>query len=114
MRHCVSDFLGKFRLGSDTGEDKEKRKGILNGSPVVQLSPEGEKWAYFKGTDFVAHLKRTKTEEMKGVNLWFVMKSIGVEQCRLRIGDKSEAVWRIRFDSVVRPDIPHTDFTPEI
>lgn len=106
------EFMRKIDLNSD-GTDISKRKDLYRGIPVVQVTPEG-KHVYFRGQDFTAWLKRQKCEELKGVNLWFSLKKVGVKHGRLRVEDKSPAVWYVAVDEEhkLKMDVP--DFTPEL
>jgi hypothetical protein len=55
----------------------------------------------FRAQDFVNYLKRTKSEELKGVNLWFAVKDIGVEHKRVRAGEENINIWYIPVKQVI-------------
>jgi hypothetical protein len=109
------DYIRKTDLSSE-GTDVADRKNLFRGIPVVQEDQDipGVRYVYFRGQDFVTHLKRSKTEELKGVNLWFALRKMGVQHGRLRVEDKAPSIWYIELDPEhqLRMSIP--DFTPEI
>jgi hypothetical protein len=107
------EFLRKCDLAS-TGEDTADRKALYRGIPVVQVDDDGVRHAYFRGQDFVQHLKRAKTEELKGVNLWFTLKQIGVKHGRFRVEDKTPSVWSVELTAEHHLKMTVPDFTPEI
>lgn len=99
MRDRLREFASKTDL-FNRGEDKEDRKALLRGLPVVQKH-EGERVVMFKGNDFVNYLKRTKAEELKGVNLWFAIKELGVMHTRLRAGEENINVYYLPVSQVI-------------
>lgn len=107
------DFLRKCDLNSE-GTDTADRKALFRGIPVVQADENGVRHVYFRGADFVTHLKRSKTEEMKGVNLWFALKQIGVQHGRFRVEDKTPSVWYVELTNEHQLKMVAPDFTPEI
>jgi hypothetical protein len=97
MNGVIRDRLREFAAKSDLmnrGENKEDRKALIRGLPVVQVM-DGERCVVFRGQDFVNYLKRTKSEELKGVNLWFALKDLGLQHCKMRAGDENINVWHI-------------------
>jgi hypothetical protein len=107
------DFLRKCDLNSP-GTDTAERKALYRGIPVVQVDDTDTRHVYFRGADFVQHLKRNKTEEMKGVNLWFVLKQLGVNHGRFRVEDKTPSVWSVELTDEHQLKMSVPDFTPEI
>ena len=100
IRDRLREFAAKTDLLS-RGEDKEERKALLRGLPIVQKH-EGERCIMFRGQDFVNYLKRTKSEELKGVSLWFAVREIGVGHARVRIGGKENInVWYLPIKQVL-------------
>ena len=55
----------------------------------------------FRSQDFINYLKRTKSEELKGGNLWFAVKDLGVAHSKIRAGESSINVWRVPVDVVL-------------
>lgn len=104
IRSRLREFASKADLTS-RGEDKSERKALLRGLPVVQVV-DGDRAVVFRGDDFVNFLKRTKSEELKGVNLWFAVKAIGCDHTRMRIpdtkGDANINVWFLPVKEVMR------------
>ena len=98
----LREFIQKADLTS-TGEDISKRSAILRGSPVVQVS-DGEKVVYFRGTDFKEYLKKTRSDELKGVDLWMHLKDHGVDHTKLRIGKGLHHVWYVKVKDVDLPE----------
>lgn len=108
IRDRLREFAAKTDL-TNRGEDTDDRKAWLRGLPAVQRY-EGERHVFFRGQDFVNYLKRTKSEELKGINLWFAVKDIGVQHTKLRAGDHNINVWYIPvkqvLESQMRPQGP--------
>lgn len=108
IRDRLREFAAKTDL-TNRGEDIEDRKAWLRGLPAVQKY-EGERCVFFRGQDFVNYLKRTKSEELKGINLWFAVKDIGVQHTKLRAGDHNINVWYLPvkqvLESQMRPQGP--------
>ncbi len=99
MRDRLREFAAKSDLMS-RGEDKSERKILLRGLPVVQIM-DGERCVCFRAQDFVNYLKRTKSEELKGVNLFFAIKEMGVRHGKFRAGDENINVWYLPVTEVV-------------
>lgn len=101
----VRDRLREFAAKADLlsrGEDKEERQALLRGLPVVQIQ-DGLRCVMFRGQDFVNYLKRTKSEELKGVNLWFAVRDLGVDHCRVRVGSENNInVWYLPVKEVMQ------------
>jgi hypothetical protein len=68
------------------------REALLRGQPVVQVL-EDKKCAAFRGPDFVAYLKYTKSEELRGTALWLALRKAGVKHGRMRINEKIVNIW---------------------
>jgi hypothetical protein len=99
VRLRLKEFAAKTDL-TNKGQDKEDRKVLLRGLPCVQ-DIDGERYVLFRGQDFINHLKRTKSEELKGINLWFAVKDLGTEHAKTRVGEQSINVWRIPVEIVI-------------
>lgn len=99
----IRDRLREFAAKTDLinrGEDTADRKALLRGLPVVQKYG-GERCVMFRANDFVNYLKRTKAEELKGVNLWFAIKEMGVEHTKIRAGDENINVYCLPVSQVL-------------
>jgi hypothetical protein len=99
MRERLREFAAKCDLVNDHGTDKEARKSLLRGLPCIQVV-DSDRCVVFRGQDFIAYLKRTRSEELKGVNLWFAVKDMGVRQGKMRIKDQLVNVWHIPVNMV--------------
>lgn len=102
IRERLREFASKTDLMSK-GTDKDDRKGLLRGLPVVQ-QVDGERCVVFRAQDFVNYLKRTKSEELKGVALWLAVKDLGTGHARMRIGGREGEnlnVWHLPVKAVV-------------
>ncbi len=97
VRYKLEEWLHKTDFDND-GTNTEDRLSLLRGVPIIQLV-KGERKIVFRGLDFVAHLKKTRSEELKGVNLWLALKDAGVEHGRMRIGDQIISVWLLGVDN---------------
>jgi hypothetical protein len=115
IRDRLREFCAKADL-ADRGDDKVARKGLLRGMPVVQKM-DGDRCIMFRGQDFINFLKRTKTEELKGVNLWFAVQELGVMHRKVRIGGEKDScnVWYLPVKTVIQDLAAEpVDFSTEI
>jgi len=102
IKSRLQEFLEKADLSSN-GTDTAERDLMERGLPVVQeLGTMGDRVVMFKGTQFINFLKRTKSEETKGADLWTIMRSIGVSHRRVRIGGNVRNVWLAPLDDYNR------------
>jgi TOTE conflict system primase-like protein len=100
IRERLREFASKADLTSK-GEDTDERRALLRGLPCVQVM-DGERMVVWRAQDFVNYLKRTKSEELKGVNLWFAIKDLGVGATKIRVGERDSArVWYVPVKEVV-------------
>lgn len=105
IRDRLRDFAAKTDL-VDKGEDVKSRGALLRGLPVVQKI-DGDRQVAFRAQDFINYLKRTRTEDLKGVNLWFAVKDLGVRHTKIRVGKHNINVWYIPVKEVyVEPPEP--------
>lgn len=101
IRDRLREFASKADLLSH-GESMEERKALLRGMPIVQKM-DGERCVLFRGQDFVNYLKRTKSEELKGINLWMAVQNLGVNHRKVRIGIKESCnVWYLPVHTVTQ------------
>jgi hypothetical protein len=103
----IRDRLREFAARTDLtsrGEDTADRKALLRGLPAVAVV-NGMRCVVFRGQDFVNYLKRNKSEELKGVDLWFAVKNIGTFSTKLRIPDVKQNgninVWCVPVEEVL-------------
>lgn len=114
IRTRLYEFFERTDLTSD-GTDKTEREALMFGSPVVQWhEPTNRRMVYFRGPDFIDYLKKNRSEEFKGTNLWMALRSVGVEHSRLRVGSKVISVWcaPLMDDDVV--ELSEPDMSPEL
>lgn len=69
-----------------------KKEDILRGVPTV-LKIGDELIIHFRGSDFIAFLKRKRAEEKKGANLWSILRTFGCGHKKIRIKDKVVQIW---------------------
>lgn len=112
VRERLREFAAKTDL-INRGEDVADRKALLRGMPVVQVY-DGERCVVFRAQDFIQYLKRTKSEELKGVNLWFAIKDIGVRSVKMRVGKNNINVWCIPVLEVLHDDIEPIEFKSDL
>ncbi len=98
VRLRLIEFIAKTDL-TNKGQNIEDRKMLMRGLPCVQEF-DGERYAVFRGQDFINYLKRTKSEELKGTNLWFAIKDLGTEYTKVRIGEQIINVWRVPVEVI--------------
>jgi hypothetical protein len=118
IRDRLREFAAKTDLTS-AGQDTEDRKALLRGLPVVAVV-DGDRCVVFRGQDFINYLKRTKSEELKGINLWLAVKNIGVFHNRMRPGKGATLspidVWCLPIKEVLAhlQPTPQKEFRSEI
>lgn len=112
LRTKLYDFLGRADLKA-TGGDESHRQALLLGNPVVQLM-HGQRRAFFRGQDFVDYLKKHRSEEMKGTNLWVAMKRIGVDHTRIRVNGTPTSVWFVPLGDDDIINLNSADMEPEL
>lgn len=109
VRERLREFASRVDM-TNRGQNTDDRRALLRGLPVIQ-EYEGERMVMFRAQDFINYLKRTKAEELKGVNMWFAIKDMGVGNTRLRVGDADFCrVWYLPVKEVLadhpRPEAP--------
>lgn len=117
IRARLREFAGKTDL-LNPGQNMEDRKALLRGLPIVQTY-NGDRCVMFRAEDFVNYLKRTRSEELKGVNLYFAVKEIGVGHTKLRAGTGKAPninVWYLPIKEVMRDsgEVEPTKFRTEL
>lgn len=105
-RERFREFAGRTNLRS-AGEDIDERKALLRGMPCV-VKIDGDRCVVFRAQDFQAYLKRNRSEDLKGVNLWFAMKNMGTFSTKMRAGESNINVWcmpikLLAFDIIEAP-----------
>ena len=99
IRQKLKEFASKTDL-ANRGEDTGDRKALTRGMPCVQVY-DGDRCVMFRAQDFVNFLKRTKSEELKGMNLWFAVRDMGCLHTKLRAGAHNINVWVIPVATVM-------------
>ena len=103
----LREFINRVDL-SEREPDPAERNGLLMGMPVLTVMNE-QRSILFRGSDFVAYLKRTRSEELKGPNLWFVLKNdLNLKDVRVRAGKSITRAWVIPVseeDEIVFKDV---------
>mgnify|MGYP001576612862 CR=1 FL=1 len=84
----ILSMLNEYLVMADSGD----KDGLLRGIPVL-LKENGVDRVFFRGMDFVAFLKRRKAEEVKGANLWNILREGGCDHKKLRIGPTVVQTW---------------------
>lgn len=114
VRLRLKEFAAKADLTSK-GQNMEDRRALLRGLPCVQ-DIDGERNVLFRAQDFINYLKRTKSEELKGTNLWFALRDLGVTDKKIRVGEQSLGVWRIPVDVITNEwaEAEAPEFTTEM
>lgn len=116
----LCEYLSKAdaRLSEGYDEAKERDK-LTRGMPCIQfmdLEGGNVKCGVFKMTDFVKHLKNTRSEDLKGANLYFALREqLGVDTKRIRVGPASKptTIWYVPMANLNRMDAVPPDFKPE-
>jgi len=116
IRARLVEFLKKADLNSK-GDKTDDRQQLLLGMPTVQAESEG-RFIYFRGADFVTFLKKNRSEEMKGANLWLALKEMKIGHKRCRIGSNTVIqIWTVPIegsqfgeDLGIAPKDPEIDY----
>lgn len=115
IRSKLVDFVKKAVVSLGKDELDEDRTVLLRGLPIVYRDSGGAEFVAFRGTDFMEFLKRTRSEELKGVNIYFAIKTMGVENHNVRV-DKTRVVkcWCIPMSEdwkqFLKPVSFHTEY----
>ena len=116
IRDRLREFAAKTNLMSH-GKNPDDRLALLRGLPCVQIvNANGldERCVIFRGQDFINYLKRTRSEELKGANLWMAVKDLGVQHTKMRVGDQTVNVWTIPVKMVLGQNMVPIKFKSEI
>jgi hypothetical protein len=90
------------------------RGALLRGLPIL-ADIDGTKQVVFRAQDFAAYLKRSKSEELKGVNTWFAVRELGVETTRMRVTkDKCIHVWMMPYTEIMDRDVDAPEIKSEL
>ncbi len=102
IKSRLFEFFRKTDLASP-GDRIGDRDSLELGVPVVQLKDD-VRVVYFRGGDFIDYLKKNRSEELKGSNLWVALKKVGVQHDKLRVRDRVIAVWYVPLseDNVIK------------
>lgn len=116
VRAKMREFASKCNLQSK-GEDKTDRAALLRGLPVVMVI-QSARCVAFRGEDFIAYLRRTKSETLKGVDLWWAIQNGGAFHGKARVptkdGDKILNVWCVAVKDLMDPSFETPDFKSEM
>ena len=112
VRDKLRDFVGKLDL-SIKGLDTDARKSLLRGMPVIQMY-EGQRMVMFRGSDFMQYLKRTRSEDLKGINLWLAVRAMGASHHKLRVGERTINVWSVPAEVFEGGSIEAPSFSSEL
>lgn len=96
IRTKLREFIQKTDYEVDP-KDPSARMPLQLGMPVLQ-DRDGHNVIYFRGTDFIEFLKRTRSEELRGPNMWMALRTSGVNHGQLRVEGTSIQVWYVRVD----------------
>lgn len=111
MRARLDSFMARCDL-SDDGKNPDLQL-LLLGNPVV-AQEEGQRVVFFRGSDFIEFLKKSRGEDLKGSNLWAAMRECGVGHKRKKIKGQSIPVWYVLLadDQSIQLDV--VDMEPEL
>lgn len=113
IRFRLNEYIHKADMSS-SGDNLADREAMLRGVPVVQVR-DNRRVVMFRASDFIDYLKRTKSEELKGPNLWLELRYAGLEHCRVRAGAGANApivsAWYVNIDDEgeVELDVPNIE-----
>lgn len=86
------------------GKDTKLRQQLLTGYPVIIFNELlNQKCVYFRGSDFQEFLKKNRSDELKGPDLWMALRKNGVQHGRIWVNNKLVTVW---FLPITDDDLP--------
>lgn len=112
MWNRLQSFLAKTDLESD-GLDQNDRESLHYGTPVVQ-DRDGTRMVYFRGQDFLDYLKKNRADDVKGPQVWVILKQHGCEHTKLRVGKQSVNVWYVKVDKLTTSEIKPKEIKSEM
>jgi len=116
MRARLVEFVKKAAFTGGMDEFDDDRSVLLRGLPILYRVPEGtstREYVAFRGQDFIDHLRRTKSEDIRGTNLWFAIRGLGIEQHNIRVGTQVLKAWCIPMNEEWRQAIKPAIFGRE-
>lgn len=113
IREKLTEFVSRADFSSN-GKDLTDRDLIGRGFPVMQEVQEnpGYRHVMFRGSDFITYLKRTRSEELKGTQLWLALRKMGVKHMRARVNGNVTNVWVLPVDGAGRTKLDY-DYNAE-
>lgn len=90
------EFLDRTDLEVDP-DDTSLRQRMVMGQPVLQ-TVKGRSAYCFLGPSFVDFLRKSRSEELKGSNLWMALRGCGLDHAKLKVGGKTANVWYLPYD----------------
>jgi len=107
IRGRLCEFIGRADFDSD-GKNLESRLLLERGLPVVIADGNGgHRFIAFRGNDFISYLKRSRSEELKGIDLWMALKKMGIDHKRQRVGTRVLNTWTIPIDGKGRTKLDY-------
>lgn len=102
--------VSRIMDGYDIEREHEK---LSRGMPCV-LIENGEQYGAFRMSDFVKHLKSTRSEDLKGANLYYALRDgLDIRDMVTEVKGKKVSVWGVKVSKLSKvAAAPHV-FTPE-
>jgi hypothetical protein len=99
----LQEFFSRIDMDVD-GKDTKLRQQLLTGYPVIIFNELlNQKCVYFRGSDFQEFLKKNRSDELKGPDLWMALRKNGVQHGRIWVNNKLVTVW---FLPITDDDLP--------
>ena len=117
IRARLREFGHKVKIANGS-PNMEDRSAILRGLPILVTLEDEKQYMAFRGGDFINYLKRTRSEEMKGSNLWFALRPLTVREQRIRVtpgrNGKTINAWVVPWEMIeditpMRAEIPGSE-----
>lgn len=108
VRARLMDWLRKAK----EAETKEDRLALMRGIPI-RTELAGDQVFMFRGRDFVDHLKRTRSEDLRGGSLWVALESLGLKHQNVRVAKSPMKVWVVPSSVTEDPDLEPEQFETE-
>jgi hypothetical protein len=87
VRERLNAFIAKASVTAK-GPGPRDREHLLRGKPVIQMDGD-ERLCLFRATDFIDYLRKNRSEDLKGANLWFALRKMGCTHRRVRVEQAS-------------------------
>lgn len=114
VRHRLIEFVTKAAASLSNDDFTVADRTLLyQKNPIVYKSSDGKEFIAFRGADFKDWLVKKRGDDLKGLNIYFAIKSLGLEEHNIRVGDQVIKCWCIPMSDEWKRDIKPITFHRE-